>query len=76
MISLSDQWAGFFRSHSETGMGYHVVSIVLRDGRRFDQGIVTGGQLTQIRGLDQIPFSEGDIDHFIVTHATWDWKAG
>ncbi len=49
-------------------MGYHVVSVILRDGRYFEQAIVTGGGLTQIRGLDAIPFAEADIDDFVVTH--------
>ena len=75
MISLSTQWAEFFKRQPETGMGYYVVSIVLRDGRRFDQGVVVDGRLTQIRGLGQIPFSEADIDHFVVTHDKWDWRA-
>jgi hypothetical protein len=68
MISLSARWAEFFRSQPETGMGYHVVSVILRDGRYFEQAIVTGGGLTQIRGLDAIPFAEADIDDFVVTH--------
>ena len=73
MISLSARWAEFFRSQPETGMGYHVVSVILRDGRCFEQAIVAGGRLTTIRGLGVIPFSEADIDHFVVTHRKWDW---
>ena len=59
----------------ETGMGYQIVSVVLRDGTRYDQVVVDSGYITQIKGFKRIPFSEEDIQEIIVTHDKWDFDA-
>jgi hypothetical protein len=38
MLALSAKWAEFFRSNPETGMGYSVVSVILKDGQRLVVG--------------------------------------
>jgi hypothetical protein len=60
----------------ETGTGYEVVDIELRDGRVFRQAIIDSGFLTRIRGVDPIPFTESDISDVRVTHEKWNWKQG
>ena len=40
----------------ETGMGYHIVDIELKDGRVFKQVVIDSGFLTQILDVDPIPF--------------------
>jgi len=52
----------------ETGMGYQIVSIFLRDGRRFDRVTVVGGIITEVNGQKQIPFEEEEIADIKVTH--------
>jgi hypothetical protein len=74
MLRLSRKWIQHLQSHAETGMGYHVAAITLIDGRVFPQAVVDSGQLTRIRGLKQIPFSEDAIAAIRVTHEKWDWK--
>ena len=49
MLTLSDKWAPFFRSIHETGMGYVIVSVILKDGRQFDRVCVVGGTITKIK---------------------------
>jgi len=56
-------------------MGYHIVSILLKDGRQFNQVVVVEGRITQIRGLTGIPFGEEDIADVILTHDKWDFNA-
>ncbi len=73
MLKLSDKWIDFLMSHKETGMGYHIVSVILRDGRRYDRVVVDGGYITQVKGYDDIPFSEEDIVDIIITHDRWDF---
>jgi len=73
MIELSQKWTAVLSAKPETGMGFQVVSVVLKDGRRFDQAIVVEGRLTQIRGHDTIPFVEDQIAEVIVTHDKWDF---
>ena len=62
MIELSPKWAIEPASKPETGMGYQVVSIILKDGRKFDQVAVVEGRITEIPGRKDIPFSEDQID--------------
>ena len=52
----------------ETGMGYQIVSVFLRDGRRFDRVTVVGGRITEVDGKKQIPFGEEEIADIKVTH--------
>ena len=68
MLPLSDNWIEFFRSNPETGMGYTIVSVVLKDGRRLDRVYVAGGTVTRVDDSPLIPFSENEIAEFIVTH--------
>lgn len=75
MIKLSAKWVAELVEKPETGMGYQVVSIVLNDGRRFDQVGIIDGQITEIRGRDDIPFTADEIAQIILTHDKWDFNA-
>jgi predicted fused transcriptional regulator/phosphomethylpyrimidine kinase len=75
MITLSSKWATELASKPETGMGYQVVSVVLKDGKRFDQVAVVEGRITEIRGRTDIPFAEDDIAEIILTHDKWNFNA-
>lgn len=74
MIDLPAAIAEDLASKPETGMGYQVVSVILKDGRRFDQVVVVEGRLTRIRGLEHIPFSEDEIASVSLTHQKWDFS--
>ena len=74
MIRLSDNWVNFLTKQPETGMGYHIVSLRLKDGRHFNQVIVDSGSIVRIKGLKEIPFIHGDIVEIIVTHDKWDFS--
>ena len=75
MISLSDKWVMGLVRKPETGMGYQVISVVLKDGSRFDQAVVIEGQITEIRGYDDVPFCEDQIAEIILTHEKWNFNA-
>jgi hypothetical protein len=51
-------------------MGYWIADVHLKDGRVFGQVIINSGYTTRVHGYHEIPFSEADIDRFVVTHAT------
>ena len=74
MITLTGKWAAVLASKPETGMGYQVVTVVLKDGRRFDQVAVVEGQLAEIRGRKDIPFTEHDIAEIVLTHDKWNFN--
>ena len=75
MIMLTGKWIAELASKPETGMGYQVVTVLLKDGRRFDQVAVVEGQITEIRGRRDIPFAEGEIAEIILTHDKWNFNA-
>jgi len=75
MITLSQKWAKELTSKPETGMGYQIVSVVLKDGKRFDQVAVVEGRITEIRGRTDIPFAVDDIAEIILTHDKWNFNA-
>jgi hypothetical protein len=68
MLSLSNKWAPVLVAQPETGMGYQITSVVLRDGRRFDRVMIVGGIITEIAGSKDIPFAEDEIVEIRVTH--------
>jgi hypothetical protein len=74
MVQLSDKWAPILVSQPETGMGYQIASIVLRDGTRYNQVVIESGVITRIRHYGKIPFKEEDIADIIVTHDKWDFS--
>ena len=73
MLRLSPKWTRQLVLMPETGMGYQVATVALKDGRRFDQVVVVEGRITQIRGRADIPFTEDDILQIVVTHDKWDF---
>ena len=74
-MKLHDRWVEYLCTMPETGMGYHIVDVELKDGRVFKQAVVDSGYLTRIRNRDDIPFLESDIADMRVTHEKWNWRA-
>jgi hypothetical protein len=67
MLELSEKWAPVLAGQPETGMGYQIASVVLRDGKRFDQVMIVGGFITQVGDNKEIPFREEQIVDIRVT---------
>jgi hypothetical protein len=68
VLQLSSKWAEFFNGHPETGMGYVIVTAILKDGRRYPRVAVIGGMIGDVDGDPTIPFTEDEIAEFIITH--------
>ena len=49
-------------------MGYVIATVLLKDGRRFARATIIGGVVSSINGSPDIPFTEGEIAEFVVTH--------
>lgn len=76
MLQLSDKWGPRLVLQPETGMGYQIASVILKDGSRYDQVVIESGLITRIRGLEKIPFKEDDIAQIVVTHDKWNFNDG
>jgi hypothetical protein len=70
MLELSEQWAPFLTSQPETGMGFQIVTILLHDGREFEDVVIDSGHITRIGYSRNIPFVEADIQKITVTHGS------
>lgn len=68
MLRLSDKWATVLASQRETGMGYQVVTVRLKDGRQFAGVTVVGGIISRVAGAESVPFAEEEIGGIEVTH--------
>lgn len=66
---LSERWAPALLSQPETGMGYQVVTVVLKDGRRVENVTVSGGVISDLPPEIGCTFAESDIENILVTHA-------
>ena len=73
MKPIPDHWAPFLMKQPETGMGYFVATVTLKDGTSFKQVVIDSGFITVVRGFDFIPFDPRDITDIQVTHDKWDW---
>lgn len=58
----------------ETGIGYHIISVELEDGRRFDQVVASEGCIIQVRGYKEIPFVPEEVVSVSVSHKHWNFR--
>ena len=49
-------------------MDYQIASVFLKDGRRFDHVLITGGFIRKIGEGTDIPFLEEEIAKIVVNH--------
>jgi hypothetical protein len=74
MVDIPDNLLKELILKPETGMGYQVVNVILKDGRQINRVVVVDGKITKIRGMDTIPFKSEDIHQIILTHQKWDFS--
>ena len=63
------------KNAEETGFGYHVVSVQLKDARIFEQVVISEGCIIELRGYKEIPFSPEDLASVSVNHKRWNFRA-
>jgi hypothetical protein len=68
MLALSDKWAPILVSQPESGMGYQIATVFLRDGTEIKNVVIVGGMVTEASGKKNIPFTEDEIADIRVTH--------
>jgi hypothetical protein len=64
------------KGDTETGIGYQIASVELKDGRSFDQVWASEGCIIEVRGYEEIPFTSDDIPSVRVTQKPWNFRAG
>jgi hypothetical protein len=62
------------KQQKETGLGYQVVSVQLKDGRSFDQVVASEGCIITVRGYTEVPFGLDEIAIVNVNHKHWNFR--
>ena len=70
-VQLSKSWSDFCIRAPESGMGYLIATIELKNGTKIPQAVIMDGCISQIRGMKEIPFTNDDIQVIIPTHERW-----
>jgi hypothetical protein len=74
LIQFPLEYASILKRHRETGMGYHVVSVTLKNGKRFDQVLTSEGCVIQVRGHRDVPFTSEEVAAVDVNHNGWNFR--
>lgn len=74
LVPIPREWAVNLKCQNETGMGYHVVSVTLKNGKRFDQVVASEGCVIHVRGHRDVPFSPDDVASVAVNHKSWNFR--
>ncbi|HXT75008.1 MAG TPA: hypothetical protein VN780_01850, partial [Candidatus Eisenbacteria bacterium] len=65
---------GKLKLETETGPRYQVVSVMLKDGRRFDQVVTSEGCIIEVRGYAEVPFACHEVASLTVNHRHWNLR--
>jgi hypothetical protein len=74
LVPISPEIVGQLKQEKETGPGYHVVSIKLKNGTHFDQVVASEGCIIAVRGYAEVPFKCEEVATVTVTHRSWNFR--
>jgi hypothetical protein len=60
----------------ETGIGYQIVFVELKDGTCFEQVVASEACIIEVRGFQKIPFAPEDVAFVSVNHKRWIFREG
>ena len=76
LVPIPSRFVDQLKLAAETGIGYQIVSVVLKDGRSFDQVATSEGYIIDVRGYKEIPFAPDDVASLSVNHKDWNFRDG
>jgi hypothetical protein len=74
LVLIPDEFVHQLKQDRETGLGYQVVSVTLKDGSSFEQVATSEGSVIAVRGHDDIPFGAEDVARVSVNHKRWNFR--
>jgi hypothetical protein len=74
LVPIPSRFVDHLKQAGETGIGYQVVSVVLKDGRSFDQVVTSECCIIEVRGYKEIPFASDDVESVSVNHKCWNFR--
>ena len=76
LVPIPSRFLDHLKRSGETGIGYQVVSVELKDGRTFDQVAASEGCIVEVRGYREIPFATNDVASVTLNHKRWNFRDG
>ena len=76
LFPIPEECLDDLKQGTETGIGYQVVSVELRDGRCFNQVVVSECCIIEVRGYAEIPFAPHEVATVKVNHERWNFRDG
>jgi hypothetical protein len=74
LVTIPSECVDYLKRQGDTGLGYQVVSVNLRDGRSFGHVIVSEGCVIQVRGHRGVPFKQDEVTSVQVNHQPWNFR--
>jgi len=74
LVPIPPETLGNLKSEGQTGPGYQIVSVELKDGRRFEQVVASEGCIIAVRGHAEIPFEFHEVATVKVNHKHWNFR--
>jgi hypothetical protein len=74
LVPIPSESVDQLKREKETGIGYQVVSVSLKDGRYFDQVVTSEGCVIQVRGYEGVPFLPDEVASVSVNHKRWNFR--
>ena|ERR1700730_18587984 len=74
LIPIPSESIDQLKREKETGIGYQVVSVKLKDGRCFEQVVASEGCIIQVRGHKDVPFAPDEVESVRVNHKHWNFR--
>jgi hypothetical protein len=74
LVPIPSECVDHLKRVEETGIGYQVVSVELKDGRYFEQVVTSEGCIIEVRGYKEIPFTPDDVASVSVNHNRWNFR--
>ena len=74
LVPIPPETATSLKREKETGLGYKIISVVLKDGTRFEQVVASEGWIIAVRGFVEVPFEISEIATVTVNHQRWNFR--
>ena len=74
LVPIPSESADLLKQEKETGIGYQVVSVKLKDGRCYEQAVASEGCIIQVRGYENVPFAPNELESVRVNHKRWNFR--
>jgi len=74
LIPVPPESANKLKEAKQTGLGYQFVSVRLKNGKHFEQAVVSEGHIIQVKGYREVPFSAEDLESVTVTGKRWNFQ--